>query len=267
MTARRECWPMRITCARRLPKSWIWDRVLSSLSEENTAPCCSAGIRSSWFLAIFLTTFSTRPEQAIALRAASSVILLSAGLIFETATLTSTNFTARLSMALSWEASVVNSLALSGSVISHAKKSTTALRNSGASLPSRSIPLRELSAVGAALSLLILLAAWWTFREGYILYYGDAQAHLNISRSIIDSRTPGHDQLGTVWLPILHLLCLPLVGNTWLWSTGLAGTVPVALCFILAGTFFYAAAREVYGSVAPAGVVVTCFALNPNILY
>ncbi len=118
-----------------------------------------------------------------------------------------------------------------------------------------------------ALSALVGLTAWWFYRQGYILYYGDAQAHLNISRSIIDSRTPGYDQLGTVWLPVLHVLCLPLVSNDWFWSTGLAATVPVAACFVIAGLFFYLAARDVYGTSMAAAVVVACLALNPNVLY
>jgi len=99
------------------------------------------------------------------------------------------------------------------------------------------------------------------------LYYGDAQAHLSISRSLIDSRTPGYEQLGTVWLPVLHVICLPFVGNDFLWSTGLAGTIPVAFCFVWAGLFFYLAARDVYRSSLAAMVVVGCFTLNPNILY
>jgi len=37
--------------------------------------------------------------------------------------------------------------------------------------------------------------AAWVCRHGYILYWGDAQAHLNAGRSLIDSRTPGYDQL------------------------------------------------------------------------
>src|SRR3954447_11721403 len=115
--------------------------------------------------------------------------------------------------------------------------------------------------------MLVGLASWWLYSHGYLLYYGDAQAHLNISRSIVDSKTPGYDQLGTVWLPLLHVICLPFVANNWLWSTGLAGTIPVALCFVLAGTFFYLAAREVFGSRTAAAVSVACFALNPNVLY
>ncbi len=66
---------------------------------------------------------------------------------------------------------------------------------------------------------------------------------------------------------MLHVLCLPFVGNDWLWSTGLAGTLPVAMCFVLAGTGFYLAARLAYRDGLAAAVVVACFALNPNLLY
>lgn len=117
------------------------------------------------------------------------------------------------------------------------------------------------------LCLVAAAAAAWFFYHGYILYYGDAQSHLNISRSILDSRTPGYDQLGNVWLPMLHVLCLPLAGNDWMWRTGLAGTIPVALCLVIAGIFFYLAAEEAYRSAVAAAVVVSCFMLNPNVLY
>lgn len=117
------------------------------------------------------------------------------------------------------------------------------------------------------LVLAIALFATWCFQRGYILYYGDAQSHLNLSRSIIDSRTPGYDQLGTVWLPVLHVICLPFVANDSLWNTGLAGTIPVALCFLIAGVCLYLAALNAYRSVVAAVVVIACFALNPNVLY
>ncbi len=125
----------------------------------------------------------------------------------------------------------------------------------------------EFFLVFGSLCILIALAALWCFRNGYILYYGDAQCHLNLSRSIIDSRTPGYDQLGTVWLPVLHVICLPFVADMSLWSNGLAGTIPVSICLVAAGLFFYYAAREVYGSWIAAVIVLGCFALNPNVLY
>ena len=125
----------------------------------------------------------------------------------------------------------------------------------------------RLASVTAFLILLVTLAACWTRRNNYTLYYGDAASHLNISRALIDSKTPGYDQLGTVWLPALHLLCLPFVGNDFLWSTGLAGTLPVSICFVIAGVCFYLGACELYQSTTAAVVTVACFALNPNILY
>ena len=48
------------------------------------------------------------------------------------------------------------------------------------------------------------------FRHGDVLLYGDAVAHINIARRVFDSRTPGLLQLGTVWLPLPHLLILPV---------------------------------------------------------
>ncbi len=126
---------------------------------------------------------------------------------------------------------------------------------------------RATAAVAVALGFVVLLAGWWCFANGYILYYGDAESHLNISRAIVDSRTPGYDQLGTVWLPALHVMCVLFAKNDWLWTTGLAGSIPVALCFVIAGTCFYLAAHETYGSTPAALVAVACFALNPNVLY
>ncbi|MGH9584546.1 MAG: hypothetical protein ACRD4O_16605 [Bryobacteraceae bacterium] len=140
------------------------------------------------------------------------------------------------------------------------------MKSSAASRHSRRA-LAEAAAICAALCLVVAVAAAFCFRHGYILYWGDAQAHLDNSRSIIDSRTLGYDQLGTVWLPLLHVICLPFVGNDWLWSTGLAGTIPVAICFVIAGMCFYFAAKTAYASTAAALVVLAVFALNPNILY
>jgi Dolichyl-phosphate-mannose-protein mannosyltransferase len=145
---------------------------------------------------------------------------------------------------------------------------TNDLKNSVASPHSNGATFaKELLCVLAALVTLAGLSACWFFKNGYLLYYGDAQAHLNISRGILDSKTPGYEQIGSVWLPVLHLICLPFVGNNWLWTTGLAGAIPVSLCFVIAGVFFFFAARMAYDDRLAAIVTLACFALNPNILY
>jgi len=115
-------------------------------------------------------------------------------------------------------------------------------------------------AIGAA-------AAWWCWAQGYTLYYGDAEAHLNIARRILDSRTPGFEQIGTVWLPLPHLLWAAFVWNDALWKSGLAGVIPTVACFALASAFLYSAGWRAYGCGHAAGCAAMLFALNPNMLF
>ena len=99
------------------------------------------------------------------------------------------------------------------------------------------------------------------------MYYGDAEAHLDIARRVIDSRNPGYDQLGTVWLPLPHLLMLALVGNNQLWRSGLAGAIPSSACFVCGGIFLYAAVKRAAHSSSAALASLGILALNPNLLY
>jgi len=117
------------------------------------------------------------------------------------------------------------------------------------------------------LTVISAAAVWWCASHGYTLYYGDAEAHLNIARRVLDSRTPGPEQLGTVWLPLPHVLMLPFVAREPWWRSGFAGAIPSAVAFVFAGAFLYAAARRLYASAAAALAAALLFALNPNMLY
>ncbi len=99
------------------------------------------------------------------------------------------------------------------------------------------------------------------------MYFGDAEAHLNIARRLVDNSTPGLDQLGSPWLPLPHLLMTPFVFIDALWRNGLAGSIPSSACFIAAALFLFHAVREVFGSPWPAWVAMLVFVLNPNALY
>jgi hypothetical protein len=111
------------------------------------------------------------------------------------------------------------------------------------------------------------MASWWCSKRGYTLYFGDAEAHLNIARRILDSRTPGPDQIGTVWLPLPHFLLIPFVMRDAWWHSGLAGVLPSLACFVVAGAFLFCAARRIYAGSGAALAVALLFALNPNVLY
>ncbi len=116
-------------------------------------------------------------------------------------------------------------------------------------------------------AVIAIAAARWTFAHGYVLYYGDAESHFNIARRILDSRTPGPEQIGTGWLPLLHILLIPFVMHGNWWQTGFAGVVPTAACFAIAAIFLFAAAQRAFQSVPAAFAVMLVFALNPNMLY
>jgi hypothetical protein len=110
-------------------------------------------------------------------------------------------------------------------------------------------------------------------RKGDILLFGDAVAHINIARRVFDSRTPGLLQLGTVWLPLPHLLMIPFLLSDWAWQTGIGGSVPsmVAYVFGVVGVFRLVRGATTAGSdaksTATAWFAAAVYGLNPNLLY
>jgi hypothetical protein len=126
--------------------------------------------------------------------------------------------------------------------------------------------LKVLLAV-VALAFVSAASTYFVSQNGWTLYYGDAEAHLDIARRIVDARTPGYEQIGTVWLPLPHALMLPLVGYDNLWRSGLAGAIPASICFVIAGAFFFAAVQRLFRSASAAWTALGVFALNPNLLY
>src|SRR5579859_6808902 len=87
-----------------------------------------------------------------------------------------------------------------------------------------------LAIVAALISILSFL---YFYGHGEILLYGDAVAHINIARRVFDSRMPGPLQLGTVWLPLPHLLMMPFIISNQSWQTGAGGSVTSMAAYVL----------------------------------
>jgi hypothetical protein len=100
-----------------------------------------------------------------------------------------------------------------------------------------------------------------------IVAYGDAESHLNISKRVIDSITPGFAQLGGIWLPLPHLMMLPFIWSDYLWRTGLAGAIVSGICYIVSGLFIFKTLRIITKNDIASFVGFLIFALNPNVLY
>ena len=132
--------------------------------------------------------------------------------------------------------------------------------------------LKLVAAIASAVSLLSFL---YYFQRGEILLYGDAVAHINIARRVFDSQTPGLLQLGTVWLPLPHLLTIPFVVSDWMWRTGIGGSIPSMLAYVLGVMGIFRLTRglldRVESSRAQARVggwlAAVIFSANPNLLY
>ncbi|QNI30408.1 glycosyltransferase family 39 protein [Alloacidobacterium dinghuense] len=120
--------------------------------------------------------------------------------------------------------------------------------------------------VGSIAMGLSLMALRYCMQGGMLLLYGDAVAHLHIARRIFDSLNPGFRQLGSVWLPLPHLLLLPFVQKMEWWQTGLAGAWPSMACYVLGCAGIYRLARLWLPS-STAGIAGLFYALNPGLLY
>jgi hypothetical protein len=115
---------------------------------------------------------------------------------------------------------------------------------------------------------------FYYLQHGELLLYGDAVAHINIARRIFDSRTPGLLQLGTVWLPLPHLLMLPFLLSRWMWQTGIGGSIPSLVAYVLSVVGIFRLVRDAPGidRNSPEGkfaawFAAAVFALNPNLIY
>jgi hypothetical protein len=133
-------------------------------------------------------------------------------------------------------------------------------------LTDRGVSQAESWAVVACCTVASMAAIVWSWRHDAMLNYGDAVAHLHIARRVFDSRTPRFSQLGSVWLPLPHILLVPFVQDYQWWATGLAGVIPSALAYITACTGLYRLVRH-FASAAAAALALAFFALNPNLLY
>ena len=99
-----------------------------------------------------------------------------------------------------------------------------------------------------------------------MLNYGDAVAHLHIARRVFDSRLPRLTQLGSVWLPLPHILLLPFVQVYSWWANGFAGAIPSALAYLAGCVGVYRLARHWLRPPA-AALALAVLATNPNLLY
>lgn len=105
------------------------------------------------------------------------------------------------------------------------------------------------------------------YQNGLGLAYNDARSHLDIGRRVVEGLKPGFAQLGSVWLPLPHLLMVPTVWNDFMWHSGLSGALVSMISFVATALLIYFFLKELGANILARLVGVFIFVANINVLY
>ncbi len=107
---------------------------------------------------------------------------------------------------------------------------------------------------------------WYIYSLGLVKELTDAHAHLNFSKMLFESLTPGISQIG-FWPPLLHLLMAPFTQIPFLYNSGLAGAVVLIPFYVLGTVFSFKLLKLMTGKVGLAWLGALLFMFNPYVLY
>ena len=108
---------------------------------------------------------------------------------------------------------------------------------------------------------------WYFYSNGLGLAYNDARSRLDIGRRVVEGLKPGFAQLGSVWLPLIHILMVPTVWNDWMWHSGLSGGLVSMISFVITGFAIFQFLKLFKVGLLGRIIGVLIFVLNINILY
>ncbi|MGI5837465.1 MAG: glycosyltransferase family 39 protein, partial [Chloroflexota bacterium] len=119
-----------------------------------------------------------------------------------------------------------------------------------------------------AIAIIMSISSFIFFYNSHLtLAYGDAASHLNIARRVVDNISPGIAQLGGIWLPLPHILMLPLIWIDPLWRSGIAGSLVSMASYVVASWFIYSSVLNITGDRLGSFVGALAFIANPSMLY
>ncbi|KQQ05580.1 MULTISPECIES: ArnT family glycosyltransferase [unclassified Rathayibacter] len=111
------------------------------------------------------------------------------------------------------------------------------------------------------------LASVVSVSSGAGITYRDEQLHLSIARRLFDSATPGFQQLGTVWLPVPHLILAPFVIDFGWWVSGAGAAIVGTVCLAASASALYRIAARMRGGRTARLATVAAFVSSPAVLY
>src|SRR5689334_21428550 len=126
---------------------------------------------------------------------------------------------------------------------------------------------KERLLVGVIATLIAVNAFLYFLSHDQTYVHIDAIAHVNKARGLFDNFSPGLRQLGTVWLPLPHILISPFATIDALWRNGAAGSLVSIVAFVGTSLFLFSAGAAWTGAPLVGWVAFLLFALNPHMIY
>jgi hypothetical protein len=157
--------------------------------------------------------------------------------------------------------------AIAGSIGARGRDS----RGRSAALARRRVDAHARQPVPWAVILIALIlcqfAILWSASTNAFTLYGDSRAHLDIARRLTDGLTPGFAQLGSVWLPLPHLLMAPFTAIDTLWHSAAAGAIVCGASFVYSAVRIYSFTQEWLQNKLAAWCAFLVYAINLDLLY
>jgi hypothetical protein len=141
------------------------------------------------------------------------------------------------------------------------------IKNSGIKHLKKLLEKNSYRILAVLLTVISIAAFLYYHQNGLGLAYNDARSHLDIGRRVVEGLKPGLAQLGSVWLPLPHILMIPFIWNDFMWHSGLAGAIVSMISFIATGLLVYTFLKELGVGLLGRLVGVFVFVANINILY
>ena len=129
------------------------------------------------------------------------------------------------------------------------------------------LSVRASAAVIVAILSVALGSLYFFYSRGLSNLYGDGLAHVEGARRLLDSLTPGYLEIGSAWLPLFHILASPFAQNTFLWKTGLAGSVISVAAFVVTAWYLFRLSLGMNGNLAAAILSLAVFLLCPSMAF
>ena len=126
---------------------------------------------------------------------------------------------------------------------------------------------RAVLIIAGVLSILAISLFIFYYQNGLGLKYNDARSHLDIGRRVVEGLKPGLAQIGSVWLPLPHLLMVPTIWNDFFWHSGLSGALQSMISFVASGILIYLYLKKLDVGMFGRLFAILIFVANINVLY